>query len=156
MAEREYLQSSRDLSRSAILTVLMECIWLADVMQHHLRFLQHTQQMYLYFSLGCHHWSAHSLCVVSERARVPCCCKAHKVLYGCFCSMSQEPDVLKGTRRCLNLGSYNYLGFAAADEYCTPRVLDTLSDWGVSTCSSRTEAGRLLLMHAGAALIWHV
>lgn len=26
------------------------------------------------------------------------------------------------TRRCLNLGSYNYLGFAADDPYCTPRV----------------------------------
>jgi serine palmitoyltransferase len=45
------------------------------------------------------------------------------------------------TRRCLNLGSYNYLGFAAADEYCTPRVLDTLADWGMSTCSARTEGG---------------
>jgi hypothetical protein len=26
------------------------------------------------------------------------------------------------TRTCLNLGSYNYLGFAAADPYCTQRV----------------------------------
>jgi hypothetical protein len=26
------------------------------------------------------------------------------------------------SRRCLNLGSYNYLGFAAADPYCTQRV----------------------------------
>lgn len=26
------------------------------------------------------------------------------------------------TRRCLNLGSYNYLGFAADDPYCTQRV----------------------------------
>ncbi len=45
------------------------------------------------------------------------------------------------TRRCLNLGSYNYLGFAAADEYCTPRVLDTMHRLGVSSCSSRAEAG---------------
>lgn len=50
-----------------------------------------------------------------------------------------------GTTRCLNLGSYNYLGFAAADAYCTPRVLDTLGGWGVSTCSARTEAGSNLL-----------
>lgn len=56
-------------------------------------------------------------------------------------AMSTQPDLVGGTRRCLNLGSYNYLGFAAADEYCTPRVLDSLADWGVSTCSSRTEAG---------------
>jgi len=46
-----------------------------------------------------------------------------------------------GDRRCLNLGSYNYLGFAAADEYCTPRVLKTLNDYSVSTCSTRMEAG---------------
>lgn len=45
------------------------------------------------------------------------------------------------TRRVLNLGSYNYLGFAAADEYCTPRVLDAMAGWGVSTCSSRAEGG---------------
>ncbi|KAI8467764.1 MAG: pyridoxal phosphate-dependent transferase [Monoraphidium minutum] len=44
-------------------------------------------------------------------------------------------------QRCLNLGSYNYLGFAAADEYCTPRVLATMERWGVSTCSSRSEGG---------------
>lgn len=55
--------------------------------------------------------------------------------------MSQNLEVVGGTRRCLNLGSYNYLGFAAADEYCTPRVLDTMAEWGVSTCSSRTEGG---------------
>ena len=45
------------------------------------------------------------------------------------------------TQRCLNLGSYNYLGFAAADEYCTPRVLDTMADWGISACSSRADGG---------------
>lgn len=28
----------------------------------------------------------------------------------------------EATRTCLNLGSYNYLGFAAADPYCTQRV----------------------------------
>ena len=42
---------------------------------------------------------------------------------------------------CLNLGSYNYLGFAAADEYCTPRVLDTMSSLGWAMCSSRVDAG---------------
>lgn len=41
-----------------------------------------------------------------------------------------------GSKRCLNLGSYNYLGFAAHDEYCTPRALATLEDdaFGVSVC----------------------
>lgn len=30
--------------------------------------------------------------------------------------------VTPSTRRCLNLGSYNYLGFASHDPYCTQRV----------------------------------
>ena len=38
--------------------------------------------------------------------------------------------------RCLNLGSYNYLCFAATDEYCTPRVVETLKKYSPSTCSS--------------------
>ncbi len=43
-------------------------------------------------------------------------------------------------KRCLNLGSYNYLGFAVnggADE----RVYNTLGDYGVAACSPRTEVG---------------
>ena len=35
--------------------------------------------------------------------------------------------VAEGTRRCINLGSYNYLGFAAADEYCTDKVSAALA-----------------------------
>eukprot|EP00798_Chlamydomonas_sp_ICE-L_P019243 gene19243-25873_t len=53
-----------------------------------------------------------------------------------------QPLQLTGsTTRCLNLGSYNYLGFAASDPYCTPRVQKTLSSLGVSSCSSRADAG---------------
>ena len=29
------------------------------------------------------------------------------------------------TVHCLNLGSYNYLGFAGNDPYCTPKAHDT-------------------------------
>nr|KAJ0211002.1 hypothetical protein LSAT_V11C400190110 [Lactuca sativa] len=47
--------------------------------------------------------------------------------------------------RCLNLGSYNYLGFAAADEYCTPRVTETLKRYSTSTCSTRVEGGTTTL-----------
>lgn len=54
----------------------------------------------------------------------------------------QKPLSLTGkTIRCLNLGSYNYLGFGAYDEYCTPRVLDTLRKEGWSPVSSRADAG---------------
>ncbi|XVE56510.1 hypothetical protein DITRI_Ditri04bG0016300 [Diplodiscus trichospermus] len=43
--------------------------------------------------------------------------------------------------RCFNLGSYNYLGFAASDEYCTPRVIDSLNRFSASTCSTRVDGG---------------
>lgn len=53
-----------------------------------------------------------------------------------------HPMKLTGhTKRCLNLGSYNYLGFASKDDYCTPRVQSSLDQFGVSTCSSRSDAG---------------
>ncbi|KAG6543374.1 hypothetical protein Mapa_015288 [Marchantia paleacea] len=45
------------------------------------------------------------------------------------------------SRRCLNLGSYNYLGFAAQDEYCTPRVVESLDKFAISTCASRADGG---------------
>ncbi|WZZ00309.1 hypothetical protein YC2023_072637 [Brassica napus] len=44
--------------------------------------------------------------------------------------------------RCLNLGSYNYLGFGSFDEYCTPRVIESLKKFSASTCSSRVDAGQ--------------
>lgn len=43
--------------------------------------------------------------------------------------------------RCLNLGSYNYLGFASWDEYCTPRVLDSLREQGWAVGSTRAGCG---------------
>lgn len=47
--------------------------------------------------------------------------------------------------RCLNLGSYNYLGFAAADEYCTPRAIESLNRFSSSTCSPRVDGGTTTL-----------
>ncbi|XP_049409951.1 long chain base biosynthesis protein 2a-like isoform X1 [Solanum stenotomum] len=47
--------------------------------------------------------------------------------------------------RCLNLGSYNYLGFAASDEYCTPRVIESLKRFSASTCSTRVDGGTTTL-----------
>ena len=55
---------------------------------------------------------------------------------------SGRPLALTGNKlRCLNLGSYNYLGFAAADEYCTPHVVQTLQQRGWAACSARSDAG---------------
>ncbi|XP_074587572.1 long chain base biosynthesis protein 2a-like [Curcuma longa] len=45
------------------------------------------------------------------------------------------------TSRCLNLGSYNYLGFAAGDEYCTPLARHSLKEYAPSSCSARADAG---------------
>ena len=48
------------------------------------------------------------------------------------------------TNRCLNLGSYNYLGFA--DDWkttCKDNVMCTLHEYPVSTCASRCEYGNL-------------
>lgn len=51
----------------------------------------------------------------------------------------------ENTIRCLNLGSYNYLGFASHDEYCTPRVVETMNKYGASACSTRIESGTTVL-----------
>eukprot|EP00887_Chlorella_sp_A99_P007416 scaffold2.g7416.t1 len=54
----------------------------------------------------------------------------------------QKPLELTGRAlTCLNLGSYNYLGFAAQDPYCTPRVEEALDKLGWGACSSRADAG---------------
>lgn len=57
--------------------------------------------------------------------------------------IEREPISLvePGTTRCLNLGSYNYLGFAAADEFCTDRAVASLEKHGVSMCSGWADAG---------------
>ncbi|PIA58138.1 hypothetical protein AQUCO_00500227v1 [Aquilegia coerulea] len=56
-------------------------------------------------------------------------------------TLKRTTEVIK----CLNLGSYNYLGFASADEYCTPRVIESLKKFSPSTCSTRVEAGTTIL-----------
>lgn len=55
-------------------------------------------------------------------------CDFHMSYYGCRKTSPIQNGVKKAleltgeVKRCLNLGSYNYLGFAAADDYCTARV----------------------------------
>merc|ERR1712063_140654 len=44
-------------------------------------------------------------------------------------------------RRCLNLGSYNYLGFAENEGECTDAVEGSITNFGNVMCSSRLEAG---------------
>ncbi|KAL6975907.1 Long chain base biosynthesis protein 2a [Sarracenia purpurea var. burkii] len=49
------------------------------------------------------------------------------------------------TSKCLNLGSYNYLGFAAVAVYCTPCVIESLKRFSPSTCSSRVDGGTTII-----------
>lgn len=53
-----------------------------------------------------------------------------------------KPLELTGDKiHCLNLGSYNYLGFGDPDSHTKKDVLATLTDFPVSTCSQRSVAG---------------
>jgi len=45
------------------------------------------------------------------------------------------------TQRCLNLGSYNYLGFGGVEPLVTPSVISALREHGACACSSRAESG---------------
>ncbi|CAM9824346.1 unnamed protein product [Ectocarpus fasciculatus] len=50
------------------------------------------------------------------------------------------------SKRCLNLGSYNYLGYA--DDWidtCGETVLETLEEWPISSCNSRADMGTTAL-----------
>lgn len=48
---------------------------------------------------------------------------------------------LRSTTRCLNLSSYNYLGFSQNDGYCAEESVKTLYSVGQSLCSTRREWG---------------
>ena len=44
---------------------------------------------------------------------------------------------------CINLGSYNYLGFAENNGPCTEQAIEACHKYGLSACSSRHEIGTL-------------
>lgn len=46
------------------------------------------------------------------------------------------------------MASYNYLGFGGRDEYCTPKVIETIKEYGfASGVASRAEAGGSNSLH---------
>lgn len=50
--------------------------------------------------------------------------------------------VYDGTsKECLNLSSYNYLGFAQSHGVCTDAALKSVDDYGTSVCSPRSHSG---------------
>jgi len=46
-------------------------------------------------------------------------------------------------RKCINLSSYNYLGFGGVDEFCTPVARKAALETGFSASGTRTEGGTL-------------
>lgn len=48
-------------------------------------------------------------------------------------------------RRCFNLASYNYLGFAAKEGLILDEVIDTVRHYGIAAASSRMELGTIPL-----------
>ena len=48
-------------------------------------------------------------------------------------------------KQCINLGSYNYLGFAENHGKCTDDAIETLQNYGLTMCSSRQEFGETKL-----------
>ena len=46
-------------------------------------------------------------------------------------------------KRCLNLSSYNYLGFAENSGPCTDAVESAIEKYGLSTCASRLDFGKI-------------
>jgi len=47
--------------------------------------------------------------------------------------------------KCLNMGSYNYLGFAECDGPCATASQKTIENMGVGACSSRRELGTMTI-----------
>ena len=45
------------------------------------------------------------------------------------------------TREMVNLGSYNYLGYAENHGFCNDQVLKSIDQWGVGVGSSRNDFG---------------
>jgi hypothetical protein len=54
-------------------------------------------------------------------------------------------------KECVNLASYNYLGFAENDGPCTNAAIASIDSYGLSNCSSRHELGTLAVNRYGLA-----
>lgn len=55
------------------------------------------------------------------------------------------------SRRCLNLGSYNYLGFGGLNTHCTPMVLQSIMDHPITSGASLAEMGYSAPVKVGSA-----
>jgi 7-keto-8-aminopelargonate synthetase-like enzyme len=64
---------------------------------------------------------------------------------GIFWSPLHDFKPTEEVQRCVNLASYNYLGFGGVDEFCTPAAEKAFYDHGFSAGGARTEGGTLPL-----------
>ena len=55
-----------------------------------------------------------------------------------FWSFKMNENIKK---KCINLGSYNYLGFAENEGTCSEQAIGALYSMGLATCSTRQELG---------------
>lgn len=78
-------------------------------------------------------WSPHSRPALGHRRRIP-----HDQP-----SLCQLDTRLTGLEhRCLNVGSYNYLGYAEVPGGVDPSVSRVVKEWGVSACDVSASSGR--------------
>jgi len=60
---------------------------------------------------------------------------------GWFFPALYAPECTSVSQRCVNLSSYNYLGFGGVDEFCTPAARASMLEHGFSTSGTRTQGG---------------
>ncbi len=62
----------------------------------------------------------------------------HKRDDSVLCPLYRYPGTVT---RCLNLGSYNYLGFAQNSGPCAEAAIEATHQYGAGSCSPRKELG---------------
>ncbi|CAG8528884.1 9801_t:CDS:2 [Ambispora gerdemannii] len=67
-----------------------------------------------------------------------------------YCKTFQLTGQIK---ECLNLSSYNYLGFAQSEGACADAVENTIRKYGIAPCSPRAEVGTLDIHQKAESLV---
>ncbi|EER12623.1 serine palmitoyltransferase, putative, partial [Perkinsus marinus ATCC 50983] len=94
---------------------------------------------------GAHSGGKNSILNISPGSTVDVLVRArHDHLAKRFGKFQPTGEVQKG---CINLASYNYLGFGGTDEYCTPLAIKALDQYGLAVCASRPEYGGTNRLH---------
>ena len=65
-----------------------------------------------------------------------------------FCRRVSSLRNLNTKTRCLNLGSYNYLGFAEEKGPCADAAIESIHEYGAGTNSSRVDLGKSYIRYS--------